>query len=51
MPVSTILMLITAIGLFALVAISMAWAQLHARHLTIGSAAPEAAHRQRRRPF
>jgi hypothetical protein len=51
MTVSTILMLIAAIGVFALVAISLAFAQLHARHLTISSAVPEATHRPRRRPF
>ena len=51
MPVSTVLVLIAAIGLFALVAIALAFAQLHARDLTVGSAAPGPVHHPRRRPF
>jgi hypothetical protein len=51
MPVSTMFTLLAVVGAFALVAIALAWAQLHARNFTIGSTAPEPVHRPRRRPF
>ena len=51
MPVSTVLVLTAAVAMFALLSIALAWAQLQARHLTIGSTTPRTIGRPRRRPF
>jgi hypothetical protein len=51
MPVSTVLVMIAVVAMFALFSIALAWAQLQTRHLTIGMSSPKADDLPKRRPF
>lgn len=51
MPVSTIVMLVAAVAVFAIFAVALAWAQLQTRRFTGTPAPAAAASRPKNRPF
>ena len=51
MPVSTVIVLVGVVAMFAIFACALAWAQLQTRHLADNGASAPANDRMQRRPF